>query len=371
MTSNPVGRAAGFRRASRSYSRRRSLPTLGVTNISLAMPFSRKLPAAFLLALLVGLPSAAIAADVQRDATDPNHWPVYRDTEMGFRISHPPDWKIAPPKGSNVRFSAYPPAPPGNCNVVVGKKPELDALEQATLNAEVQSLGMEANDWAIYVGASSSALRLFDARRTSIGGVAAIVGVVETDLQNLRGAFMRKQMVALLLHRGAVWTLNCGASDGNPALVRARYAALSPTFSKIFGSFVLAATAISSGPTTAQSLTPAQIKQIEEIAQTIATQHNANAKAMVDDMTASSRAVAVGRNVRFENVLRVKKGLPPAKLKEFSDETRREIVPNACAANASNPAFDRGLTYTYAYVNTHREKLAEFTVDQQLCRSLR
>ena len=335
------------------------------------MSLSRKQPSAFLLALLVGLQSAAIAADVQRDVTDSNHWPVHRDTETGFRISHPPDWKIASPKGSNVRFSAYPPAPPGNCNVVASKKPELDALDQAALNAEVQSFGVGANDWASYVGTSPSALRLLDVRRTSIGGVAAIVGVIETDLQNLQGAFMRKQMVALLLHRGAVWTLNCGASDGNPALVRARYAALSSIFSKMFGSFVLAATAVSSVPATAQSLTPAQIKQIEEIAQTIATQHNANAKAMMDDMTVSSRAVAVGRNVRFENVLRVKKGLPPAKLKEFSDETRREIVPKACAANASNPAFDRGLTYTYAYVNTHAEKLAEFTVDQQLCRSLR
>lgn len=117
----------------------------------------------------------------------------------------------------------------------------------------------------------------------------------------------------------------------------------------------------------AESLTRAQIKQIEEIAQTIATQHNANSKAFLDEMTISNRAIAIGRNVRLEYVLRVKKGLPPTKLKEFSDETRREILPKACQQNANNPAFDRGLYYTFAYINTYGEKLAEFNVDKATC----
>ena len=130
-----------------------------------------------------------------------------------------------------------------------------------------------------------------------------------------------------------------------------------------------AALALLGSVASAQSLTPAQVKQIEEIAQTIAAQHNANAKAMLDDMTVSSQATAVGRNVRFKNVLRVKKGLPSAKLKEFSDETQREVVPRSCAVNAKNPAFDRGLSYTFVYFNTYGERLAEFTVDKAICRS--
>lgn len=117
----------------------------------------------------------------------------------------------------------------------------------------------------------------------------------------------------------------------------------------------------------AQPLNSAQIKQIEEIAQTIASQHNANSKAFLDEMTVSTRAIAIGRNVQFEYVLRVKKGLPPTKLKEFSDETRREILPKACQQNANNPAFDRGLYYTFAYMNTYGEKLAEFNVDKAIC----
>lgn len=119
----------------------------------------------------------------------------------------------------------------------------------------------------------------------------------------------------------------------------------------------------------AQSLTPAQAKQIEDIAKSIASQHNANAKGMLDGVTLSSRAVAVGRNVRFENVLRVKKGLSIERRQEFSDATQREIVPKSCAVNAKNPAFDRGLSYTFAYVNTYGERLAEFIVDKARCKS--
>jgi hypothetical protein len=135
--------------------------------------------------------------------------------------------------------------------------------------------------------------------------------------------------------------------------------------------YLVPGTEVSALPAQAQSLSSMQIKQIEEIAQNIAAQHNTNAKAMVDDMTVSSTATVVGRNIRLEFVLRVKKGLPPAKLKEFSDEIQREIVPKSCAVNAKNPAFDRGLTYTFSYKNTYGEKLAEFTVDQAVCKTYR
>jgi len=117
----------------------------------------------------------------------------------------------------------------------------------------------------------------------------------------------------------------------------------------------------------AESLTPAQIKQIEEIAQNIALQHNNNSAAMLDDTTVSAQAIAVARNVRFENVLKVQKDIPPAKSKDFAEEARRKIIPKSCAVNAKNPAFDRGLTYTFSYTNTYGEKLAEFNVDKSIC----
>ena len=118
-----------------------------------------------------------------------------------------------------------------------------------------------------------------------------------------------------------------------------------------------------------QGLSAAQIKQIEDIAGNIAAQSNANKQAMLDDMTVSFNAVAVGRNVRFENVIRVKKGLLPDTIKEWLDATRAEIIPKVCAQNAKNPAFDRGLSYTFAYSNAYGEKLGDVFVDQTTCRN--
>ena len=305
------------------------------------------------------------------DFQNSNLWPVYRDVEFGYRISYPPDWKVSPGKEPNVRFSVFSPSSPGNCNLVVKPKAELATMDQAALNTEVRALGLGRHDWASYVGLPVSKVRVSQPRHANVNDIAAIIGTLETDVVNLQGPFMRKQTVALILSRGAVWTLNCGATDFDPVKVRARYDALSPVLSKIIGSFALVATAQLASPVQAQPLSSSQIRQIEEIAQNIAAQHNANAKTMLDDMTVSSRATAVGRNVRIENVLRVKKALPPAKLKEFSDATQQEILPKSCAANANNPAFDRGLTYTFSYKNTYGENLTEFSVDQAACKTLR
>lgn len=119
----------------------------------------------------------------------------------------------------------------------------------------------------------------------------------------------------------------------------------------------------------AENLNQAQIKQIEDIARSIAAQSNANKQAMLDEMTVSFNAVAVGRNVRFENVISVKKGLPPNTIKVWLDATRAEIMPKACAQNAKNPAFDRGLSYTFAYSNTYGEKLGDVFVDKATCKN--
>ena len=133
--------------------------------------------------------------------------------------------------------------------------------------------------------------------------------------------------------------------------------------------FLLAAVALVFCPRIyAESLTTAQVKQIEDIAKAISSQHNANSEALLDDMTISTRAVAVARNVQIVNVLRVKKGLSPSELEKFSDELRREILPKACLQNANNPAFDRGLFYTFIYKNTYGEKLAEIVVNKETCR---
>ena len=111
----------------------------------------------------------------------------------------------------------------------------------------------------------------------------------------------------------------------------------------------------------------AQNQTVEQVAQTIDAQHNQNATLMRDEMTVSSKASATGKNVRFENVLRVKQGLPKAKLQEFDSETRREIIPRVCAVQGNEIGFKRGLSYTFSYASTYGERLSEFTVDAKTC----
>lgn len=95
-------------------------------------------------------------------------------------------------------------------------------MDQPTLNAEVQALGLGRQDWASYVGVPIAKVRGSQSRRANGNDIAAIIGTLETDLDKLQGPFMRKQTVALMLSRGAVWTLNCGATDFDPVKVRAR-----------------------------------------------------------------------------------------------------------------------------------------------------
>lgn len=110
-----------------------------------------------------------------------------------------------------------------------------------------------------------------------------------------------------------------------------------------------------------------QLRSIESTATTIANEHNAKAASMIDDMTVSTRAVAIGKNVRFDNVLRVKKGLPREDLDRFQQQLTKEIVPRICDANAKSVAFKKGLYYTFTYRNEYGERLAKFDVDAAAC----
>lgn len=119
-----------------------------------------------------------------------------------------------------------------------------------------------------------------------------------------------------------------------------------------------------------QELSPAQIKQIEEIAAEIAKQSNANKHLYLDDMTVSFNAVSAGRNVRFENVLRVKNGLTQNEIAQWLAATQLEIIPLACVQNANNPAFERGLSYTYSYSSIYEQKMGDILVDKATCRRI-
>jgi hypothetical protein len=176
-------------------------------------------------------------AFAQVAAGNSNFWPVHRNDQMGFRISYPPEWIIVPTKGRTVRFSVNPPAGPGNCNVVARPNAELKAMTQPALNREIESLPTDQASWAEYIGLPPSQVRVIETSRARIHDLPAILGVVETTLENLEGKFTRKQIVALTLTPGLIWSLNCGASTFKANDARSRFAELQPTFNKVFGSF--------------------------------------------------------------------------------------------------------------------------------------
>lgn len=114
-----------------------------------------------------------------------------------------------------------------------------------------------------------------------------------------------------------------------------------------------------------------QGKTVESVAALIAQQHNA--QNYHDDMTVSNTAKAVGKNIIFTIILRVQKGLPPAKLAEFRSALFNEVVPSSCKVNSTpqNVGFtNMGLFYTMLYYNTYNEKLAEFLVNKAVCDKL-
>lgn len=111
----------------------------------------------------------------------------------------------------------------------------------------------------------------------------------------------------------------------------------------------------------------AEKPSVEWIASEIARQHNANANSMKDQMTVSSSAQAVGKNVIFKYVLRVNRDVSKQKLGEYRSELYQEIVPKTCRANLDNPAFRDGLFYTFVYVSHYGQLLAELVVNLHVC----
>lgn len=127
---------------------------------------------------------------------------------------------------------------------------------------------------------------------------------------------------------------------------------------------------ISAAVASDQKLNSAQIRQIEEIAAEIAKQSNANKHMNIDDMTVCFNVTSSGRNVRFENVLRVKNGLSQSEIMEWLVATQQEIIPQVCAQNSNNPAFDRGLSYTFSYSSIYGQKMGDILVDKETCKRI-
>jgi hypothetical protein len=187
--------------------------------------------------LLLVCSLTGISAFGQATTQNSNLWPVHRDTQAMFRISYPTDWVVLPPKGRNVRFSVNPPDGPGNCNVVVRQNAALRGMTQEELNKAVVQLPQDAAGWAECAGLPIANVRVLESRTGKIGNIPALVGVLETKLENLEGKFTRYQIVAVTFKPGEVWSLNCGASSFKADEARDRFNALRSRLDKVLGSF--------------------------------------------------------------------------------------------------------------------------------------
>ena len=115
----------------------------------------------------------------------------------------------------------------------------------------------------------------------------------------------------------------------------------------------------------------AQPLTLEQTAQEIARQHNANAKALLDDTTVSTSATAEGVNVIVTYVIRIKQQLPKDKRDEFRKEIATELMRGLCKSNAGSEPFKRGLYYTLVYRSTEDELLSKLVVSKETCSKLK
>ena len=82
-----------------------------------------------------------------------------------------------------------------------------------------------------------SNVRVIESRMTEIGTIPALLGVLETKLENLEGKYTRYQVVAVTFRPGEIWILNCGASAFSAAEAKQCFEALRRRFDKVLGSF--------------------------------------------------------------------------------------------------------------------------------------
>lgn len=310
----------------------------------------------FLMLLLFQAPHAL--------AINSNKWPVFLDKETGFRISYPPSWEIVPNKGPNVKISFSPKDGFGNCNVVAQPLPEINDYSQEVLNKEIESLPLNSETWESLLNMPRSKFSIIEQKRVSANQVSAIYGILEVKADSLSGAFFMIKMVAFMLTPGKRWSVTGGVSTYDSSEGRTRFTHLQPYFSKMFDSFFF----LNARDANNQKLENIKSASIEDVASLIAYNHNQNAHNILDPMTSSSSAKAVGKNVIFTNVLRVRKGLSKSELKQFQTELYNEIVPKVCAHNSENEAFKRGLYYTFVYNSIHGENLARIKIDTQTCK---
>lgn len=166
-------------------------------------------------------------------------WVTVRNTEFSFRFIHPPEWRVATPRGPNVRYSIN--APPGtplaNCNIVVRRMPALAALTQRELNEELKST-YSAKDWNELMGDKAPDLRIIERRSAKVDNQPAQYSVLEYSYETVQMKIYMRSMTVVTFSPGVFWNFSCGGMGRTLAEGQQAYAHWGNVFSGIISSLV-------------------------------------------------------------------------------------------------------------------------------------
>ncbi len=180
--------------------------------------------------LIFLLPSSAVA---QSD------WVTVRNAEFSFRFIHPSDWRVATPRGQNVRYSIDVPdgEPFGNCNIVVRRVPELKDYTQRELNDDLKSAYTE-NDWRDLMGDKFPDMRVIEARTTRVDNRPAQYAVLEYSYEAVTVKVFGRSMNIFTASPGLIWHFSCMAGGNSWRRAHQSYAHWETAFVRILSSLV-------------------------------------------------------------------------------------------------------------------------------------
>lgn len=184
---------------------------------------------------------AARAAPAQTaQAPRESDWITFRNSEFRFRFIYPPDWRLATPRGANVRGSINAPqgGPFANCNIVVRNVPELSNYSQSQLNDDISQNPFTPNDWAEVLGEKFADTAILEAKPSKIDNQPAQYAVLSFTYETTQGKIWAQGMNVITLTPGKFWHYGCMAGGASPADARAGYEKFRPVLSRIMSSLV-------------------------------------------------------------------------------------------------------------------------------------
>ena len=167
-------------------------------------------------------------------------WLTFRNNEFKFRFIYPPDWRLATPRGPNVRASVN--SKPGqqstNCNMVVRRMPDLAAYSQKQLNSDALRNPFSKQDWLDFLSEKAADVVVIDARPAKVDNRPAHFAILEQPYETVPLKIYLRSMTFVTLSPGLFWNFTCAAGGLTSEEARSNYQYWYPTLARIMSSVV-------------------------------------------------------------------------------------------------------------------------------------